>query len=399
MLTPSKGPSKTLSKPIRFVFISLIITILLFVYLKQTGKDQALLMTAVGAMMKPSQDPSEHTLDNKLDYSLDDNWLSLPERKDEADLMPEGVEGLRNDGSAPVDVFYIHGTGYLNNASWTAPIKQGTATEDNGRFSLANEASIFNACCNIYAPNFREASIFAYMSLSVDERDRLLNTVYIDIANAFAYFLAHHNNGRPFIIVSHSQGTHLALRLLTDIDKQAQVADNVVAVYAIGSGPVSLTGQQLDNFTHFHVCSAPSDTSCLVHWDSYGEHGTEKLLNSPEQSICVNPLSWRTDENKISLNKHLGAVPISGAYTMKLVGDDASNNVTFFAPEKPMRNYTWAQCRDGFLYVADQSGKDYEKLGKLPDKSYHGIDLPLFHMDIRHNAKQRIDAYFNTQVN
>ena len=34
---------------------------------------------------------------------------------------------------------------------------------------------------------------------------------------AFQYYLEHYNNGRPFIIASHSQGTYHAKRLITGL--------------------------------------------------------------------------------------------------------------------------------------------------------------------------------------
>lgn len=80
---------------------------------------------------------------------------------------------------------------------------------------------------------------------------------------------------------------------------------------------------------------------------------------------------------------------------MRIAGDDYSDKVAFESPGAPMARYTWAKCKDSFLYVADQSGTEYEKLGKRPDKFYHGLDFPLFHMNIRDNVSVRIDSYFN----
>lgn len=368
-----------------------------YAYLKTTGKDQKLLVFAVSQLLQPKQPFDASTMAPPPDYSQPASWLSLPERVDEADLLPQGVNVLANDGSATTDVFYIHGTGYLNNQAWTSPLSAHSATADNSRFSLANEASIFNSCCNIYAPHFRETSMFTYMALSPNQRDEILDAVYRDIHRAFSHFIAAYNNERPIIIVSHSQGTHLAMRLLSDIDNDVAISRRIVAAYLIGSGPVSLSPAYVASLKHFSVCQQAGDTGCIVHWDTYGENGKQKLFSSPEPSICVNPLSWEYNQKKASARLNLGSVPITGSYTMKLVGDDASEGVTFNALSAPMVGYSWAQCREGFLYVADQSGTDYEKLGKLPDKSYHGLDLPLFHMNIRANADERIRAFNSTR--
>lgn len=369
----------------------------LYGYLKTTGKDQKILIVVSSYLLSPDEPFKPSEMNEKPDYSDVDNWLSLPPRTDEADLVPMSLEESVNDGNAPVDVFYVHGTGYVNNSSWTSPIHPNTATEDNGKFSLANEASIFNGCCNIYAPHYREASIFAYMSYDSVERDKILDAVYEDISNAFEYFIKNYNQNRPIVIVSHSQGTHLAMRLLREIDLSPNIAERVVVGYLIGSGPVSLTHNYVDSLQNFHICSTATDIHCIVHWNTYGENGTEKIFASPEPSVCINPLSWGYDNDMAPSELNLGSVSISGKYTMRIEGDDYSDSVKFNAHDSPMAGYTWAQCKDSYLYVADQSGTEYEKLGKLPDKSYHGIDLPLFHMNIRENVSSRIREYFKSK--
>lgn len=377
----------------------LVIVVLLggYGYLKISGAGQKLLMAGISFMFKPSKSFNKNDMGDAPLYFSDANWLTLPTRVDEADLVPQGLGPSNNDGDAPVDVFYIHGTGYVNNSRWTSPMRSNTATEDNAKFSLANEASIFNGCCNIYAPHFREASIFAYMALSDVERDRLLDAVYEDIASAFKYYWEHYNKNRPFVIVSHSQGTHLAMRLLLEIDAAPSIAERLVVGYLVGSGPVSLTEVYVESLQHFHVCRNATDTHCIVHWNTYGENGAEKMFSSPEPSLCVNPLSWHYDNELAARELNSGSVSISGAYTMRMVGDDYSDEVIYEPPSSPRVGYTWAQCKESFLYVADQEGTDYEKLGKLPDKFYHGIDFPLFHMNIRENVSVRIESYLNSR--
>lgn len=381
-------------KKIMLIILALIISLsTIYGILKVTGNDQKLIISAVGYLFQPNDDFDQTKMASKPDYSLEKYWLSLPTRTDEADLVPEGVEESINNSKAPVDVFYIHGTGYLNNANWTAAINPNTATEDNAKFSLANEASIFNGCCNIYAPHYREASMFTYLGLTTEKRDHLLDIVFADIANAFDYFIKHHNQDRPIVIVSHSQGTHIAMRLLKKIDMDATLAKRVVVAYLIGSGPVSLDKDYVNSLAHFTTCRDPNSINCIVHWDTYGENGSKKIFSSPKPSLCINPLSWQENDVRAPASQHLGAAPISGAYTIKMEGDDKSENVAFKRQAELTPQYTWAQCRDGFLYVADQAGTDYEKLGKLPDKSYHGIDFPLFYGNIRENVKHRIAEY------
>jgi hypothetical protein len=59
-----------------------------------------------------------------------------------------------------------------------------------------------------------------------------------------------------------------------------------------------------------------------------------------------------------------------------------------------VKNATWAECRNGLLYVADLAGTPFGRLS-LGNKNYHGLDYPLFHMDIRLNAEARVAAYLS----
>jgi len=386
----------------RIIVTSVLIAVVLIVaisVLNITGKQQSFMIAVISSLLKPDSIFDPKNMVNKPDYSKNEYWASLPNRTDEADLVPATITKSKNNGNSPVDVFYIHGTGYLNGANWTSPMNQNTATEDNAKFSLANEASIFNNCCNIFAPRYREASIFVYIALTTEQRDKVLKFVYQDISDAFDYFINNYNNGRPFIIVSHSQGTHHALRLIKKIDASPKLSKRLIVSYVIGSTMIAVSETYVNSLQNFTSCKNGKDIHCLVHWDTYGEGGTEKYFKSPIPSICINPLSWEANETRISSKKHLGAAPISGTYTIKLYGDDSTNGVVFKNMPAPIPKYSWAQCRNGILYVADQTGTEYAKLGEeLPDKTYHGIDFPLFHMNIRQNVSDRIDTYFQNGV-
>ena len=90
------------------------------------------------------------------DYANESTWAALPSKADEADLVPAGIDAHGDQANAPVDAFFIHPTGYLRGASWNSPIDLESATEENTRWMLANQASAFNGCCRVYAPRYRE---------------------------------------------------------------------------------------------------------------------------------------------------------------------------------------------------------------------------------------------------
>ena len=63
-----------------------------------------------------------------------------------------------------------------------------------------------------------------------------------------------------------------------------------------------------------------------------------------------------------------------------------------FPPLKaPLKAWTSAECRAGFLFAQDQKGGPFAAAAF--GHNYHGLDYALFAMNIRENAKARVAAY------
>ncbi len=325
------------------------------------------------------------------DYASADAWAALPGKDSPALFVPEGVESL--PGARAIDVFFVHPTGYLNGADWNSPLNPVSRTEENTNWMMANQASAFNSCCNVYAPRYREASIFRYFTAPPDIAQKTMDFAYADVLRAFDHFIEHRNQGRPFIIASHSQGTTHALRLIQDRVDGTTLRHRMVAGYLIGS---QVTNAEANSLKTVPVCNGETETGCIVHWAAWGE-GADPPADQLDRLVCVNPLNWRRDGVKAPADLHKGGVPPSGRFSMKMWGDDAPQGVAFEPLKAPVKALTWAECRRGLLFVADQTGGPLDGLD-VGGKNYHGLDYPLFHMDIRENARARSAAYLQLAV-
>jgi len=331
------------------------------------------------------------------DYADPSNWAALPDRDDLADMVPEGVSTPFVQGTAPVDVFFIHPTGFLKGSSWTFSMDPDTSTEENTRWMMANQASAFNGCCNVYAPRYRQASIYVYVSREEGIRERVLGFAYQDVARAFDYFLENYNQGRPFVIASHSQGTHHAIRLLKEKIDGTALARRLVAAYIIGG---AIASSQFDAMQDIGLCDSPTALGCAVHWDTFSEAVIDKGQPDRVGNVCTNPLSWRLNGGLAGKEKHVGAVPVSGEFNLDFLGDDAARGVVFGPLGKPIPHLVQAQCRDGVLYISDQTDTEFGNLAGSRGSSgvYHGLDYPIFHMDIRENAQLRVATYLEREA-
>jgi len=328
------------------------------------------------------------------DYADSTNWAALPGRQGLEDRLPKGVTADYEQGEAPVDVFFVHPTGYLIGISWVSPMDPNSKTEENTRWMMANQASAFSGCCNVYAPRYREANIFVYVQKDKAITQEVLDFAYQDVERAFDYFLNVFNQGRPFVIASHSQGTQHAMRLLKERIDPSPLRDKLVAAYVIGG---RVAESAFDGMEHIALCGNAEETGCAVHWDTYSEAAIDDDFPDHVGNACVNPLSWRADGERAGRELHVGGVPAVGTFYTDLTGDDVAERADIPPLSEPIGKLVDAQCKNGILFVSDQSETPFAMPGRIDPHRYHGLDYPLFHMDIRKNVALRVRTYLNRQ--
>ena len=373
-------------KALKIAGVSVTVIALIAIMLSVSGLGGRLFLLAFTAYNKPSGTFNSAEAVAAPDYSEVENWAALPTTSDYADLVPKGVSA-GTQGEFPVDVFFIHPTGFLTSGSWTSPMDVNSGTEENTRLMMANQASAFNGCCNVYAPRYRQANIFAYFG-EAEERDSVLAFAYQDVKRAFDYFINHYNQNRPFIIASHSQGTHHATRLLKEVIDPGDLHQRMVAAYLIGSTSIPVSPSWFDAMNNIKPCTQEDDLHCVIHWDSKPEGAP--AYERPEPSLCTNPLSWRTNEEMADASLNEGALPRAGKRNDAIgKAPDTPNNQKVIALDQPIPALASAQCKGGTLYVGEPavSGFETDRLG-----TYHILEYSLFYMNIHNNAKLRAQS-------
>jgi Protein of unknown function (DUF3089) len=320
------------------------------------------------------------------DYSKPESWAVWPGRPSSADIIPSGIDGaIIKDPK--VDVFFIHPTTFLDNSAWNAAYDAAgfTGTQlDQG--VLRHQVSVFNGCCRIYVPKYRQATLSAFLSPG-ENANKAFALAYSDVLRAFDDFIAHENNGRPFITASHSQGSLHATRLLQDrILGSPELKKRLIVAYVVGASLPEPADVGVP------VCETARQTGCLVDWNSTTSHTVLALgsrgmitfydgkyqLVGKERWLCVNPLSWdRTTVSPPSANK--ASLPIG----------------KHGEPLPPVvAGITGARCERGRLVVKIPISKRSGFRDPLTVfGSYHNQDYSLFYGSIRQNAMERVEAF------
>lgn len=351
----------------------------------------------------PSQGFAETQAPDAPDYSDDYFWIAHPDRSDASDLIPPNVDTNNDSTEALIDVFFVHSTGYVGPGGWNSNMGPDNSEIQSTEYMLTSMASIFNGCCQVYAPHYREAHLSAFVADDTESSYQALDLAYQDVEKAFEYFLEHYSQGRAFMIVGHSQGSLHALRLLEQKIDGTPLQDRLVAAYTLGYWlPMDKFER---SFSSLELCAQPNQTGCIVSYDAYGEGGelsgasrqwykTGWEIVPNEKIACVNPLNWQLNTERVPASEHEGAMPVEFKRTFYYMLIATNPNHKFTALPELAQNLTWAECgENGELFLQEQLDGDFANHLADENKSYHLLDFSLFYGNIRENALLRAATY------
>jgi hypothetical protein len=247
------------------------------------------------------------------DYSKPEHWLSL-----------------HYSAVKDVDVFYIYPTSWQNdpkvpnekNAPHVCRIDNPSMLIGS-KEAFESQATAFETVGNIYAPYYRQVDAGYALSLGIEKRDELLQGIpKTDVFTAFAFYIKHYNKGRPFFLVSHSQGSLLTGFLLSEYMKEnPEVYKRMIAAYAIG---YSITKDFLAKNPHLKFAEGPADTGVIISYNTEAPtiEGTSPLVLPG--AIAINPITWTREEIPATVEQNLGSrIDFNGTYVDKLKYADA----------------------------------------------------------------------------
>ena len=249
------------------------------------------------------------------DYAKPTSWAAGPFGPGASAALPEGAS--RPPRNPPADVFYVHPTTFRSREVWNQDLTDQATNHWTDVSVIARQASVFNGCCRVFAPRYRQAAFID----KDGERDLALELAYGDVARAFDWYLAHENHGRPFIIAGHSQGAWLIAELLEKRIDGTPLEKRMVAAYVVGINVAE--GEFGPRFKHVRICDTPAQIDCVVQWNSVLPGADlDKMASRSEAkfvakygdgpgktTLCVNPLTFDRDRPAARAALSKGAVP------------------------------------------------------------------------------------------
>ena len=300
----------------------------------------------------------------KPNYSDKDSWAVLPEN------IPDEISIFNIDeNKKEADVFYIYPTliDSKNQREWNSDIWNEDIRNDVINRPVKYQASAWLDAGNLYVPYYRQAHIRVFNDKFRVDGDKALNLAYNDIKEAFTYYLENFNNDKPFIIASHSQGTVHAKRLIAEFIDGKELQKKLIAAYLVGIKVFK------DEFKNIKPMNSANETGGFVTWNTFKFNKYPRKDNYEnwfKGGVTTNPITW-DDSKETKKDLHKGLL----YRDLKIF----SKNIDI----KLIDGIVWST-------VPNVPGK----ILLQTVRSYHFADINLFWVDIRENAKLRVDQWF-----
>ncbi|MBQ7505763.1 MAG: DUF3089 domain-containing protein [Lachnospiraceae bacterium] len=339
------------------------------------------------------------------DYSYEDNWLMLPQE-------------ITKD----VDTFYVYPTIVTD----TRALAPAIVDIDNpimriGAYdTYVKNATAFEESTNVFAPFYRQSNMAAAATFRGQElEDFHRQEQRTDIYAALDYYFEHYNEGRPFILASHSQGSILLKIAVEEYFRlHPEYYDRMIAAYLVG---FSVTKEDLENYPHMKFAEGPDDTGVVISWNTEGPgNKTADNIVVEEGGISINPISWTREETYVPASENPGSRvdDMAGAledeaaslrydirqlrYTtttiadlvQKVIGNSFTESHPGIADAQVDKERGVVICTTQAIPFMKMSNKDMPNV--FGPESYHGSDYALYYYSVVENVRTRIESWKKT---
>lgn len=297
------------------------------------------------------------------DYSNKDNWMVIPEITHE------------------VDTFYLYPTVYTDASEDAKPICDidNEEVRTKAQSIYEGQATVFEESTNVFAPYYRQSNINQISDMDNKQLEEFQKKEQrTDVYAALDYYFEHYNNGRPFIIAGHSQGSIMTRIVLGEyMEAHPEYYERMVAAYVIG---YSITSDFLNEHPYLKFAEGADDTGVIVSWNTEGPGNKgHRNIVVEDGAISINPINWKRDDTYASADENLGSRILNeetGSYEIK-------------------QGFADAQVDTGRgVVICTTNMVEYTTATELfGPESLHNNDYALYYENLRENVKIRVKNF------
>ena len=354
------------------------------------------------------------------DYSKEVSWLCLPGRVDacasdqtatviEADGTMR-VDPLIADADRPYDCFYVYPTVSFDET----PNSDMVAGPEELRVAAAQTAR-FRQHCRVYAPLYRQVTLTALRSMMAGGGMAINREMgFGDVVAAWQTYLADHNDGRPVVLIGHSQGSGMLKALLEQL-ADSPARDRIVSAMLIGTNverPVSGQGGEI---AWMPACTSADQYGCLVSYVTFRDTvpppaGSRFAMAQRDGNrvVCVNPAALLGHESSQAIFSTEGVGESSRPQAAWVVDQPMPTTPFVKVPGLIYANCTTNDAGASYLQVTvaadpndprtdEVTGDVYAGDMRLDDWGLHLIDMPVVMGDLVELSQRQYMAWAAAQ--
>jgi len=252
----------------------------------------------------------------KNDYSKPESWLCRPGRQDacavdltatvvapDGTLTREAWKGA--NPKAPIDCFYVYPTVSQDQAP-NSDMTAGAEEQNVIRQQFARFASE----CRPYAPFYRQVTLSGLRTSMAGGGRAVLDRGlgYDDVLDAWNHYLKNDNNGRGVVLIGHSQGAYILIRLIAEEVDGKPVQSRLVSAMILGTAGVAVPkGKDVGGtFKQIPLCRSAEQTACVLAYASFRSTVPPpantlfgRVAGDGVEAACTNPASLASGSGQL----------------------------------------------------------------------------------------------------
>ncbi len=238
------------------------------------------------------------------------------------------VQHARPAASPPINCFYVYPTVSLQSTG------NATLAVQPAELAVAvAQAARFSTVCRVWAPMYRQLTVTSLLGRATTAPSVAL--AYGDVLAAWTYFLAHEDHGRGVVLIGHSQGASMLIRLLrAEVDPNPAERRLLVSAILLGGNVEVPVGKLVGgDFAHVPACTSTTETGCVVAYSSFDQtppsnslfgragagvstlSGSVSGTSTPMQVLCVNPASLAHPDRFAVLDPYFPTGTFKGVFS------------------------------------------------------------------------------------
>jgi Protein of unknown function (DUF3089) len=175
-----------------------------------------------------------------------------------------GTEKVKQARRRKVDCFYVYPT-VTEGPDPQAPLEVVPVLRSVALYQAAR----YSQHCRVFAPVYRQLTVAGIRGAGATPE--MFEQAYADVLKAWRNYLRKHNDGRGVVLLSHSQGSVILIRLVAEeIDPKRKLRRKLVSANLLGWNVTVAEGQDSGgDFEHIRTCRSPKQLSCVIAFSTY----------------------------------------------------------------------------------------------------------------------------------